>query len=213
MTVHRLSSGDHTSHRGRAVTDTTMERTTGDVVDELRAWLEENWDPDLTVAEWWERLGWPAGRRRRCRPTPTAGASPRRRRPGAERDRRPRRRSARPAGSACCSPRRRSPPTAPTEQIDRYVRDIVTGAEGVVPAVQRAGRRVRPRRPQPHGRARTATSGSSTARRCGRPVGQVADMGMLIARTNPDGAQAPGHHLVRHRHAPAGRRGPPAARR
>ena len=29
----------------------------GDVVEEVRAWLERNWDPDLTVAEWWERLG------------------------------------------------------------------------------------------------------------------------------------------------------------
>jgi hypothetical protein len=28
-----------------------------DPVDELRDWLEENWDPDLTVGEWWERLG------------------------------------------------------------------------------------------------------------------------------------------------------------
>ena len=26
-------------------------------IDELRAWLEENWDPDLTVGEWWDRLG------------------------------------------------------------------------------------------------------------------------------------------------------------
>ncbi|MDZ7678357.1 MAG: acyl-CoA dehydrogenase family protein [Acidimicrobiales bacterium] len=30
---------------------------TDDPVDEVNAWLEENWDPDLTVAEWWERLG------------------------------------------------------------------------------------------------------------------------------------------------------------
>ena len=32
---------------------------TGDdaIIDELHAWLEKNWDPDLTVAEWWERLG------------------------------------------------------------------------------------------------------------------------------------------------------------
>jgi alkylation response protein AidB-like acyl-CoA dehydrogenase len=30
---------------------------TMDPVDEVNAWLEENWDPDLTVAEWWERLG------------------------------------------------------------------------------------------------------------------------------------------------------------
>jgi hypothetical protein len=40
------------------VTD-TAERTSPstDAVEEVRAWLEENWDPDLTVAEWWERLG------------------------------------------------------------------------------------------------------------------------------------------------------------
>src|SRR3954454_12121548 len=34
-----------------------------DGTDELRAWLEQNWDPDLTVREWWERLamaGWAA---------------------------------------------------------------------------------------------------------------------------------------------------------
>ncbi len=31
--------------------------TSGDILDELRSWLEDNWDPDLTVAEWWERLG------------------------------------------------------------------------------------------------------------------------------------------------------------
>ena len=28
-----------------------------DVIAELRTWLQENWDPDLTVAEWWQRLG------------------------------------------------------------------------------------------------------------------------------------------------------------
>ena len=28
-----------------------------DLVLELRAWLEDNWNPDLTVAEWWEALG------------------------------------------------------------------------------------------------------------------------------------------------------------
>ena len=30
---------------------------TTDLVDELTAWLEDNWDPDLTVGQWWERLG------------------------------------------------------------------------------------------------------------------------------------------------------------
>ena len=28
-----------------------------DVRAEVRAWLDANWDPDLTVGEWWERLG------------------------------------------------------------------------------------------------------------------------------------------------------------
>ena len=27
------------------------------VRDEVRTWIEKNWDPDLTVAQWWERLG------------------------------------------------------------------------------------------------------------------------------------------------------------
>jgi alkylation response protein AidB-like acyl-CoA dehydrogenase len=37
--------------------ESTGARRSNDLVDELRAWLEENWDPDLTVGEWWERLG------------------------------------------------------------------------------------------------------------------------------------------------------------
>jgi alkylation response protein AidB-like acyl-CoA dehydrogenase len=35
--------------------------TTDDVRAEVRSWLDDNWDPDLTVADWWERLadsGW-----------------------------------------------------------------------------------------------------------------------------------------------------------
>ena len=38
------------------MTDTAA-RTHEDVLTELKGWLEENWDPDLTVGEWWERLG------------------------------------------------------------------------------------------------------------------------------------------------------------
>ena len=35
-----------------------MGSSNGDTVrEEFRSWLEESWDPDLTVAEWWERLG------------------------------------------------------------------------------------------------------------------------------------------------------------
>ncbi|HIL46883.1 MAG TPA: acyl-CoA dehydrogenase [Acidimicrobiia bacterium] len=30
--------------------------TANDVQEELSAWLEENWDPELTVGQWWQRL-------------------------------------------------------------------------------------------------------------------------------------------------------------
>ena len=35
----------------------TVAAPESDVMAELTAWLEENWDPDITVAEWWDRLG------------------------------------------------------------------------------------------------------------------------------------------------------------
>ena len=39
-------------------TDAETETKTDDhLIDEIRTWLEDNWDPDLTVAQWWERLG------------------------------------------------------------------------------------------------------------------------------------------------------------
>lgn len=37
-------------------TDTTS-RTGDALIDELTDWLEQNWDPELSVGEWWERLG------------------------------------------------------------------------------------------------------------------------------------------------------------
>jgi len=40
------------------VTDTaTTTTTTDELLSDLRTWLDKNWDPDLTVGEWWERLG------------------------------------------------------------------------------------------------------------------------------------------------------------
>jgi alkylation response protein AidB-like acyl-CoA dehydrogenase len=38
------------------MTDTATNPST-ELEDEIHTWLEENWDPDLTVAQWWERLG------------------------------------------------------------------------------------------------------------------------------------------------------------
>jgi alkylation response protein AidB-like acyl-CoA dehydrogenase len=35
----------------------TASRVDSDVLAELHTWLTENWDPEITVAQWWDRLG------------------------------------------------------------------------------------------------------------------------------------------------------------
>src|SRR5882757_5616697 len=46
-------------HGGQNVTDTATAPATDteELLSELRSWLKKSWDPDLTVGEWWERLG------------------------------------------------------------------------------------------------------------------------------------------------------------
>jgi alkylation response protein AidB-like acyl-CoA dehydrogenase len=39
------------------VTDPGRDTVEDATVAEFESWLEQNWDPDLTVAEWWDRLG------------------------------------------------------------------------------------------------------------------------------------------------------------
>jgi alkylation response protein AidB-like acyl-CoA dehydrogenase len=168
------------------MTDTTAAASAQDeLVDELRTWLEENWDPDLTVGEWWERLGlagWAApglpieaygkglGRNDAVRvQTEIAqfGAV------GA------------PAGLGLLL----AAPTIAThgtqEQIDRYVRDIVTGARAWCQLFSEPG-------------AGSDLAGLTTravkdgdewivnGQKVWTSLGQTADMGMLIARTNVD---------------------------
>src|SRR4051794_1642880 len=171
-----------------------MAATTGtiDLTDELAAWLESNWDPDLTVAEWWERLGlagWSApglpenayGRglsrndavqvQQQIAEFGALGA---------------------PAGLGVLL----AAPTIAThgsqEQIDLYVREIVTGQKAWCQLFSEPG------------------AGSDLAGLTSRAMkdgeewivngqkvwtsgGQVADLGMLIARTNPE---APKHQGI-----------------
>jgi len=35
----------------------SLDSVTDELLSDLRSWLTKNWDPDLTVGEWWERLG------------------------------------------------------------------------------------------------------------------------------------------------------------
>ena len=39
------------------MTEGTATKATSGWIDELKSFLEDNWNPDLTVAEWWDRLG------------------------------------------------------------------------------------------------------------------------------------------------------------
>ena len=43
-------------------------------LDELRDWLSDQWDPNLTVAEWWDRLGMAGGPSRSSRESRTGAA-------------------------------------------------------------------------------------------------------------------------------------------
>jgi alkylation response protein AidB-like acyl-CoA dehydrogenase len=153
-------------------------------IAELRAWLEQNWDPDLTVGEWWERLGlagWSApalpenayghglSRSDAIRVAQEVGNF------GA---------LGPPAGLGLLL----AAPTIAThgtqEQIDLYVRDIVTGRKAWCQLFSEPG-------------AGSDLAGLSTkavqqddelivnGQKVWTSGGQAADLGMLLARTDP----------------------------
>ena len=159
--------------------------STDGLLSDLRAWLKQNWDPDLTVGDWWERLGmagWsapglPANAYGRALARSDAvlvadeiagfGAL------GA------------PAGLGLLL----AAPTIAThgtqEQIDHYVRDIVTGRQAWCQLFSE---------PQ----AGSDLAGLQTkalkdgdewiinGQKVWTSGGQYADLGMLLARTDPD---------------------------
>ncbi len=175
------------------MTNTIDASTSGDeLVDELRTWLEDNWDPDLTVAQWWERLGL-AGWAAPTLPTNAYGK-------GVARSIGVQVQQEIAAHGALGAPSGLGLLlAAPTiadfgsqEQIDTYVRDIVTGQRAWCQLFSEPG------------------AGSDLAGLTCRAVedgdewivdgqkvwtslGQTADLGMLIARTSPD---APKHQGI-----------------
>jgi len=166
--------------------------TTGtitEIVAELHDWLAENWDPDLTLAEWWERLGtsgWAAPNL----PTNAYGRGLSRS-DGVVVSREIAQFGAvgAPSGLGVLL----AAPTIAThgtqEQIDHYVRDIVTGQQAWCQLFSEPGA----------GSdlagltAKAVRDGDEwivTGQKVWTSLGQTADMGMLLARTDPD---APKH--------------------
>ena len=156
-----------------------------DVISELDSWLDANWDPDLTVGEWWERLGL-SGWASPALPEHAYGRGLSRN-DALSASRHIASRGALPApgglGMLLAAPTIAAHGTP--GQIERYVRPIVTGAHAWCQLFSEPG------------------AGSDLASLGTRAVadgeewivngqkvwtsgGHIADMGMLIARTDPD---------------------------
>jgi alkylation response protein AidB-like acyl-CoA dehydrogenase len=157
----------------------------GDVLDDLKKFLDSEWNPDLTVAEWWEKLGtegwaapsWPSAWFGRDLSRADAGRVA----------------AAIAAHGALGAPgglgMLLAGPTIVThgtdEQKQRYLRDIVTGQKAWCQLFSEPG-------------AGSDLAGLNTravkdgdewvvnGQKVWTSGGQIADLGMLIARTDPD---------------------------
>jgi alkylation response protein AidB-like acyl-CoA dehydrogenase len=167
------------------VTDTATSTDTQELLSDLRSWLEKNWDPDLTVAEWWERLG-------------TAGWSAPGLPPNAYGKGMARADAVQVANEVSAFGALGAPaglglllaaPTIAThgtqEQIDLYVREIVTGQKAWCQLFSepQAGSDLA-------GLQTKATKDGDewiiTGQKVWTSGGQYADLGMLLARTDPE---------------------------
>jgi len=167
------------------MTDTVDRTTAGDAVAEVKAWLAENWDRDLTVAEWWSKLG-DSGWAVPTWPTEWFGK-------GLSRAEGVRIQQAISDHGALPAPGGLGLMLAgPTivahgndEQKQRYLREIVTGQKGWCQLFSEPGA----------GsdlaglNARAVKDGDEwvvTGQKVWTSGGHAADLGMLIARTDPD---------------------------
>ena len=167
-------------------------RTGNDLIDELRTWLEENWDPDLTVGEWWDRLGM-AGWAAPMLPADSYGR-------GVTRGDALAIASTIAAFGAMGAPQGMSiglaSPTITThgtrEQIDRLIPPAVTGKVAYCQLFSEPGAGS-----DLAGLTCKAVKDGDIWHVNGQKVwtsgGQYADMGMLLARTNPE---APKHQGI-----------------
>ncbi len=161
------------------------DRSQQSILDELDEWLDANWNPDLTVAEWWQLLG-QSGWASPSLPTSAFGKDLSRNESIAVSNRIAERGAlGAPGGLGMLL----AAPTIAThgtpEQIERFVRPIVMGAQAWCQLFSEPGagsdlaglgcRAVKDGDEWVVNGQKVWTSG-----------GHYADMGMLIARTNPD---------------------------
>jgi alkylation response protein AidB-like acyl-CoA dehydrogenase len=157
----------------------------GDVLERLGGWLEDNWDPELTLAAWWERLG-TSGWAAPMLPADRYG------RGLVRRDALRATRLLTEFGTASAPIGLGVALAAPTiavhgtdEQVQRYVRPIVTGQAAWCQLFSEPG-------------AGSDLAGLSTravrdgdawvvnGQKVWTSAGHLADVGMLLARTNPE---------------------------
>ena len=156
-----------------------------ELVAEVKEWLAENWDPDLTVAEWWERLG-SSGWAAPTYPTNAYGKDLSR---GdavvvgntiAEHGALPA-----PGGLGLLLAGPTIAQHGTQEQIERFVRDIVTGQKAWCQLFSEPGAGSDLAGLQ----AKAEKDGDEwivNGQKVWTSGGHVADLGMLIARTDPD---------------------------
>ena len=175
------------------MTDTAQANPTTEVpggddanlVVELKSWLDQNWDPDLTVGEWWERLGtsgwgvptWPTewfgkglSRSEGVRVQQTIAAFGALPAPGG-------------LGLLLAGPT--ITVHGSDEQKRQYLRDIVTGQKGWCQLFSEPGAGSDLAGLQ----ARAVKDGDEwivNGQKVWTSGGHVADLAMLIARTDPD---------------------------
>ena len=168
------------------MTDTVTETASPEtLLSEFRAWLSTNWDPDLTVGEWWERLGLSGWSAPTLPPNAYGKGMARADAVLVQQEMSAFGALGAPAGLGLLLAAPTIAAHGTQEQIDLYVRDIVTGQKAWCQLFSEpqagsdlAGLQTRA--------VRDGDEWIVNGQKVWTSGGQYADLGMLLARTNPD---------------------------
>ena len=168
-----------------------LERAVEDIATDFKAWLEESWDPDISLREWWARLadsGWAAPtwpEQGHGRGLTAKGAAVVREMLAEARAPGP------PAGLGLMLAGPTIIAHGTDEQKQRYLRPILSGEEAWCQLFSEPGAGSDLASLQ----CRAVQDGDEwiiNGQKVWTSGGQLADLGMLLARTNPDAAKHKG---------------------